>query len=348
VPHSTPLARRAALGLLALPALCPAAGLAQGGGTGAVAAQGTSTGNPRATWPDRPVRFIQGFGPGGTTDIVARLIAPSLASALGQPVVVENRPGAGGTIAAEGLARARDGHTLMLINNGYAVSAALYRRLPYDPLTEVEPVAPVASVGLVLLAGTGPEAPRDMAELVRRAKATPDKLHVATVGVGSTQHFVAEAIQSAAGIRLTHVPYRGTPAALVGLRNGEVELVVEPASSVLGQIRGGEARALAITSRERSPLLPEVPTVGELLGTADFDIQTWYAIAVPAGTPPEHVARISETTQAVLADETLRKRLGELGLAPRRSTAPAAVKADVHAEIARWAKVIENTGMERQ
>ena len=334
--HDRRLARRAALGLLALPALHRAA-----------AAQ--------PAWPDRPIRFIQGFGAGGTTDIVARLIAPSLAAALGQPgetarfpVVVENRPGAGGTMAAETLARARDGHTIMLINNGYAVSAALYRRLPYDPLADVEPVAMVASVGLVLLAGTGEGAPRDMAELSRRAKAAPDRVHVATVGVGSTQHFVTEAIQAAAGIRFTHVPYRGTPAALVALRNGEVELVVEPASSVLGQIRGGEARALAITSRERSPLLPEVPTVSELLGDPGFDIQTWYAIAVPAGTPPAVVARLSETTAAVLADPALRARLGELGLAPRPAMPPTAVKEAVHAEIARWSGVIERAGIERQ
>ncbi|MBP0445531.1 tripartite tricarboxylate transporter substrate binding protein [Roseomonas sp. SSH11] len=330
MPRSMPVARRAALGLLALPALLPARGLAQ----------------PR--WPDRPIRFLQGFGAGGTTDIVARLIAPSLAAHLGQPVVMENRPGAGGTLAAEGLARARDGHTMMLINNGYAVSAALYRRLPYDPLADVEPVAMVASVGLVLLAGGGAEAPRDMAELVRRAKASPGALNLATVGVGSTQHFVAEAIQAAAGIRLTHVPYRGTPAALVALRNGEVELVVEPASSVLGQIRGGEARPLAITSRDRSPLLPDVPTVAELLGAPDFDIQTWYAIALPAGTPPDVVARVTEAAERTLADPALRARLGELGLAPRATIPPDAVKAAVHAEITRWAGVIQRTGMERQ
>ncbi|TPG51909.1 tripartite tricarboxylate transporter substrate binding protein [Roseomonas nepalensis] len=328
------LARRAALGLLALPAL-PARARAQGGAA-------------RASWPDRPLRFLQGFGAGGTTDIVARLIAPSLAAALGQPVVVENRPGAGGTMAAETLARARDGHTIMLINNGYAVSAALYRRLPYDPLADVEPVAMVASVGLVLLAGTGPEAPRDMADLARRARAAPDRLHVATVGVGSTQHFVAEAIQAAAGLRLTHVPYRGTPAALVALRNGEVELVVEPASSVLGQVRGGEARAITITSRERSPLLPEVPTVAELLGDPGFDIQTWYAIAVPAGTPPEVVARLADATAAALADPALRERLAALGLAPRPPVPPAAVREAVHAEIARWAGVFERAGIERQ
>jgi len=332
--NESPLPRRTALGLLALPTLLPA-----------LLPAGTAR---AAAWPDRPVRFLQGFAAGGTTDIVARIIAPPMSALLGQPVTVENRPGAGGTLAAESLARARDGHTIMLINNGYAVSAALYRRLPYDPLADVEPVANVASVGLVLLAGTGPDAPRDMADLVRRARAAPEKMNVATVGVGSTQHFVAEAIQAAAGISLTHIPYRGTPAALVGLRNAEVELVVEPASSVIGQIRGGEARALAITSRERSPLLPEVPTVAELLNAPDFDIQTWYAIAVPAGTPPEAVARITAAAGTVLSDPATRTRLGELGLAPRPPAPPAAVKAAVHAEIDRWAGVIQRTGMERQ
>ena len=186
-----------------------------------------------------------------------------------------------------------------------------------------------------------------MADLLRRARAAPEALHVATVGVGSTQHFVAEAIQAAAGIRLVHVPYRGTPAALVALRNGEVELVVEPASSVLGQIRGGEARAIAITSRERSPLLPEVPTVAALLGAPDFDIQTWYAIAVPGGTPAANVARLTEATGTVLADPVLRARLGELGLAPREAMPPAMVRAGVHAEIGRWARVIEAARIER-
>jgi tripartite-type tricarboxylate transporter receptor subunit TctC len=305
----------------------------------------------QARWPDRPIRFIQGFGAGGTTDIVARIIAPALSEKLGQPVVVENRPGAGGTLAAETLARSRpDGHTLMLINNGYAVAAALYRRLPYDPLTEVEPVAMVATIGLVVLAGTGPDAPRDLKELVARARANPDKVNVATVGVGSTQHFVSEALQAASGMQMVHIPYRGTPAALVALRNAEVQVVVETGSAVLGQIRGGEARALAITSRERSPLLPEVPTVAEALGgdARGFDIQTWYAIAAPAGTPPEIVARLDALTREVLAQPELRGRLGELGLAPRSLEGPPAVKAAVHAEISRWAAVIERAKIERQ
>ncbi len=300
---------------------------------------------PRPIWPDRPLRFLQGFAAGGTTDILARLIAPHMASGLGQPVIVENRPGAGGTLAAEALARATDGHTLMLLNNGFAVSAALYRRLPYDPRTDIEPVAMVASIGLVLLAG--PNGPRDLPDLVRQAEARPEAINIATVGVGSTQHFVAEAVQAAAAFRLTHVPYRGTPAAVIALRNGEVQVVAETASAVLGQLRSGEVRALAITSSRRSPLLPEVPTVAEALGTA-FDVETWYAIGAPARMPGFVTERIVEVARAMHASAELRARLADLGLTPRDPGTPAETRAAVHAEISRWAEVIERTRMERQ
>jgi tripartite-type tricarboxylate transporter receptor subunit TctC len=330
------IARRA---LLAAPLLTP---LLAPGAAGAQAA--------RRAWPDRPIRFLQGFAAGGATDIIARMIAPAMAAELGQPVVVENRPGAGGTLAAEALARApKDGHTLMLINNGFAVSAALYRRLPYDPVADVAPVSLVCSVGLVLLAGpAGGDAIGDFADLRRRAQAQPERLNVATVGVGSTQHLVAEAVQAAAGFRLTHVPYRGTPAALVGLRNGEVQVQVEPISAVLGQIRDGGARPLAVTSRERSALLPDVPTIAELLGQPDFDIQTWYAVAAPAGTPPEIIARVDEVTRQVTGTAEMRARLAELGLAPRSLASPEAVRAMVHAEIARWQRVVETARIEQQ
>jgi tripartite-type tricarboxylate transporter receptor subunit TctC len=299
----------------------------------------------RPAWPDRPVRFLQGFAAGGTTDILARLVAPQMAAAFGQPVIVENRPGAGGTLAAEALARATDGHTLMMLNNGFAVSAALYRRLPYDPRVDIEPIAMLASIGLVLLAG--PDGPRDLADLVRQAQARPDQLNVATVGVGSTQHFVAEAVQAAGSFRLTHIPYRGTPAAIIALRNNEVQVVSETASAVLGQLRSGEVRALAITSPRRSPLLPEVPTVAEALGVP-FDVETWYAIGAPARTPPSVVERITDMARGLHGNAELRARLADLGLSAREPGTPAETRATVHAEIARWAEVIERTRMERQ
>jgi tripartite-type tricarboxylate transporter receptor subunit TctC len=323
------LTRRAAL---ALPLLAP----------GLLAAQ------PRPAWPDRPVRLLQGFAPGGGTDVLARLVAPHLAAALGQPMVVESRPGAGGTLAAEALARATDGHTLMMLNNGFAVSAALYRRLPYDPRADILPVAMVAASGLVLLVANTPEAPRDLAELAARARARPEALNLATVGVGSTQHFVAEAVQAAGDFRMTHVPYRGTPAALIALRNNEVQAVSEVAAAVLGQIRDGAVRALAITSAARSPLLPEVPTVREALGAATFEIDTWYAIGAPANTPEPVLARISAAVASLAEAPDLAPRLAALGLLLRPAGTPASVRATIHGEIDRWAEVIARTNIERQ
>jgi tripartite-type tricarboxylate transporter receptor subunit TctC len=322
-----------------------------GGAALAALARPATAQTARRAWPDRPIRLLQGFAAGGATDIVARLVSPPMAAEFGQPIVVESRAGAGGTLAAEALARApKDGHTLMMINNGFAVSAALYRRLPYDPVADVEPVAMVASVGLVLLAGPAgaPGAIADFNDLVRRARAEPEALNVATVGVGSTQHLVAEATQAAGGFRLTHVPYRGTPAALIGLRNAEVQTMVEPLSAVLGQLRGGEVRALAVTSRTRSALLPDVPTVAELLGQPEFDIETWYALAAPAGTPAEILTRIEEVTRAAVTTPEMRARLAELGLAPRSLGSRAEVRDTVHGEIARWSRMVERARIERQ
>lgn len=316
-----PIRRRAALLALATPALAQAA------------------------WPDRPIRFIQGFAGGGTTDIVARLIAPGLAAQLGQPVVVENRPGAGGTIAAEALARATDSHTIMLINNGFAVGAAIYRRLPFDPLADIAPIAMVAATGLVLLVPA--DGPRDLAAFIAAARARTDPFNLATVGVGSTQHFVAEAIQAEADFRLTHIPYRGTPAAILALRGAEVQAVVETAAAVLGQIRSGEVRALAITSATRSPLLPEVPTVAEALGRA-FEIDTWFALAAPARMPEAPRERLAEAMAALAGDAALRERLLSLGLIPRPPGSQASTTRTVHAEIGRWAATIARANIERQ
>jgi tripartite-type tricarboxylate transporter receptor subunit TctC len=300
----------------------------------------------QAPWsPDGPVRFLQGFAPGGTTDILARLLSPPLAAALGQPVVVENRPGAGGTLAAETLARARpDGRTMMLLNNAHAVSAATFRRLAYDPVEDVAPVSLVATMGLVFL--TGPGGPATLAELVAAARARPEALNLGTVGVGSTQHFVAEAFQAMTGAKLTHIPYRGTPAAIVALRQGEVQLVVETVAAVLGQVRSGEVRALAISTGGRFAGLPEVPTASEA-GVAGFDIATWFTIAFPAGIPVAAIERVGAETRRILADAGFRTRLEAIGLTPVGSSAAEAREAIVR-DIARWRQVVASAGIPLQ
>jgi tripartite-type tricarboxylate transporter receptor subunit TctC len=319
------IGRRAALALPLLPALAEA----------------------QPAWaPDGAVRFIQGFAPGGTTDIVARLLAPYLADALGQAVVVENRPGAGGTIASNTLARATpDGRTMMLLNNAHAVTAATFRRLPYDPVADVAPVTQVATMGLVFLVqADGPL--RSVADLIAAARSRPDAINLGTVGVGSTQHFVAEAFQALAGVRVAHVPYRGTPDLIVALRQGQVQLVVETVAAVLGQVRGGEVRALALSTAGRFAGLADVPTMQEA-GIAGFDLATWFTIAFPAGVPAAAVARVNAATRAALERPELRARLVELGLTPVGSSADEAA-AILRRDIARWRELVASAGIPQQ
>jgi tripartite-type tricarboxylate transporter receptor subunit TctC len=298
-------------------------------------------------WPDRPVRFIQGFAPGGTTDILARLLAPELATALGQPVVVENRPGAGGTIAAETLAHARpDGSVMMLLNNGFAVSAAMFRRLPYDPLVDVVPATVVASMALVLL--VAPNAPwRTLEGFLTAARQQPGELNIATVGVGSTQHFAAEALQAASGTRLVHVPYRGTPEALVALRSGQVQAVMETAAAVLPQVQSGEARALAVTTARRFTALPEVPAVQEVSGLEGFLQATWYAIGFPAGTDAAILWRLQAEVERAMQQPALRQRLAALGMTPIGSS-PEAAAALVRDEIERARRLVISANIPQQ
>jgi tripartite-type tricarboxylate transporter receptor subunit TctC len=296
--------------------------------------------------PDGPVRFIQGFAPGGTTDIVARLLAPHLADALGQPVVVENRPGAGGTIASNTLARATpDGRTMMLLNNAHAVTAATFRRLPYDPIADVAPVTQVATMGLVFLVQAGGPL-HSVADLIAAAQSRPDTINLGTVGVGSTQHFVAEAFQALAGVRFTHVPYRGTPDLIVALRQGQVQLVVETVAAVLGQVRAGEVRALALSTASRFAGLADVPTMQEA-GVAGFDLATWFTIAFPAGVPAAAVARVNAAARAAIDRPELRGRLIELGLTPVGSSADEAA-AIIRRDIARWRELVASAGIPQQ
>jgi tripartite-type tricarboxylate transporter receptor subunit TctC len=296
--------------------------------------------------PDGPVRFLQGFAPGGTTDIVARLLAPYLAEALGQPVVVENRPGAGGTIASHTLARsAPDGRTMMLLNNAHAVTAATFRRLPYDPIADIAPVVQVATMGLVFL--TRAEGPiRTLADLVAAARARPEAITLGPVGVGSTQHFVAEAFQALAGVRLTHVPYRGTPDLILALRQGQIDLVVETVAATLGQIRAGEVRAIALSTAARFSGLPEVPTVAEA-GIPGFDLATWFTIAFPAGVSPAAIARVNAATRTALERPELRARLLDLGLTPVGSS-PEEAAAVIRRDIARWRELVASAGIPQQ
>ena len=297
-------------------------------------------------WPTRPIRLLVGFGAGGGTDILARIVAPPLGESLGQPVVVENRPGAGGTIAAQQVAAsAADGHTAFLLNNGHAVGAVMYKSLPYDAAADFQPVTMLATMPLVVVAGT--KAPYgDLQGLVATAKQSPGRLNFASVGIGSTQQFAGVLLLQVAGANLVHVPYKGTPNAIAAIQSGEAHLLVEVAASVLGQVRGGALKALAVTSAKRFPMLPDTPTVAEA-GIAGYDVTTWYALALPARTPAAIVAKMNRAAAAVLQHDEVRKQLSNAAFVPETST-PEALGSHLRAEIARWSAVREKAGIEQQ
>jgi tripartite-type tricarboxylate transporter receptor subunit TctC len=298
------------------------------------------------TWPERPIHLVVGYGAGGGTDIIARIVAEPLAQKLGQPVIVENRPGAGGTIAARQAAKsAPDGYTLYMMNNGHAVSAVVYKALAYDPVADFLPVSLVAKMPLVLVAGPKLEA-KNLQQLTALAKQRPGKLSYGSVTVGSSQHFAGALLFEAAGLDMTHVPYQKTPDAVTSVIAGDVDLLMEVVSPVLGQIRSGDLKALAISSAERYPVLPDVPTVAEA-GYPGFDVTTWYALAYPAGTPEAIVKRTASAVGEVLAMEDVRKRALEVGFVMQGSTQEA-LGAHLREEIGKWDRVRKTAGIPQQ
>lgn len=297
-------------------------------------------------WPTRPVRMLVGFGPGGGSDIVARIIAGPLGQAVGGTVVVENKPGAGGTIAADQVAKsAPDGHTMFLMNNGHAVAAALYKQLPFDSAADFRGVSLVATMPLVIV--TSPEfQAKDLRSLIDMAKRQPGKLNFGSVGIGSTQHFAGTLFSQMAGIDLFHVPFKGTPNLLAALKTGDVQVVVEVLSAVLGQIKGGQVKALAVTGAERFPGLPDVPRVADA-GIAAYNVTTWYGIAYPARTPEPIVRRTSDALRKVLQSAEAQKQLGNVGLTAV-SSSPDDTDKHLASEIARWKSVRASANIPQQ
>jgi len=297
-------------------------------------------------WPRQPIRIVVGFGAGGGTDIAARIVAQPLSELLGQPVVVENRVGAGGTTAAEGVARApKDGYTALMMSNAHAVSAAMYKTLRYDPIADFQMVSMVGTAGLVLV--TAPNFPaKDLKEIIAQAKANPGKLNFGSPGVGTTQHFAAEYMKQLAGIDVQHIPYRTTPAAITGLIAGEVQVVIELIQTVQGQFQSGALRAIAVTSPQRFATVPDIPTFAET-GLPGYDVTSWYGLSFPAGTPDPIVTRTNKALQQILATDTVRAQILKVGALVRSST-PDELKAHIADEIVKWKAVREKAGIEQQ
>jgi tripartite-type tricarboxylate transporter receptor subunit TctC len=286
------------------------------------------------------------FGAGGIADLSARAVAQGLAEDLGTQVVVENKPGAGGVVAAGQVAKAEpDGHTLLLMSNGTAVSAALFRSLPYDTLRDFAPISTLGSFGLAIAVPADSRF-ASLAELLRFARAQPGRLTVGTIAVGSTQHLAAELFRASAGIDVQIVPFNGTPALITALLGGHVDAAFEIVGPALTQSGGRPLRVLAVTSERRSALLPDTPTVRETV-LPGYQVSSWNALAAPARTPAPVVARLNEAVQRALAMPAVARRLRELGVEVQPGT-PEALGRLLAGEVRRWAAVIEAARIEKQ
>lgn len=299
----------------------------------------------------RPVTIVVPFAPGGIADLSARAVGEALATRLGQPVVIDNRPGAGAIVAAQAVRQAApDGHTLLLISNANAVSVGLMRRLPYDPERDFVPVGAIGFFDLGLFGATGSRH-ATLREALAAAHAQPGRVSIGSIAIGSTQHLAARLFEARAGVDLLVVPYKGTPALMTALRAGEVDLAIEIVAPMLSQLGPAPAgapaglRALAVAAEQRLPQLPAVPTVAEA-GVADFSVASWNGLAAPAGTPPAVIELLNRALREALADPAVGKRLSPLGVRLAADPSPAALRALLHGEIARWGAVIRAAKIE--
>jgi tripartite-type tricarboxylate transporter receptor subunit TctC len=289
-------------------------------------------------YPSRPVKLVIGFAPGGPADIVARLVGQFLSEKLGQPFVIENRPGAGTTIATETVAHAApDGYTLLWTTSADEINTTLYRKLNYDFIRDIVPVASIDLLPLVM--EVNPAFPaKTVSEFIAYAKANPGKVNFATGGIGSSQHVAGELFNFLTGVKMVHVPYRGAALAVNDVIAGQVQLTFSPIPLSLGYIRGGKLRALAVTSAKRSPALPDVPTVAEFV--PGYEAIATDGLGAPKGTPAEIVTLLNKTVNAALDDPKVKARLASFGSVPNPMS-PEQFKTFIAAETAKWAKVLK-------
>ena len=313
----------------------------------AAALVGATRGARGEDWPQRSIRIIVPFGPGGGSDIIGRIIGQSLQEKLGQPVVIENRPGAAGTLGNEAVARAdKDGYTLGIMTAGQIIAAVMNKSLRYDTLTAFDPVSQVATAGLIIV--TRPDFPvDDVKQLVAAAKANPGKISFASPGFGATQHLTAELFRQTTGIDVLHVPFRTSPEAISALLGKQVDVVFETVSAVLGQVQSGQLKALAVTGKDRFPAVPDVPAAIESGVLPGYDVTTWYGVFAPRGVPPEIIAKLNKVINDSLAEEVVQKRLTTAGVVVRGST-PQAFGEHMAREFARWNAVREAAGIPQQ
>ena len=293
-------------------------------------------------WPNKPIQLLIPYPPGGSTDLIARPLSVRLQERLGQPVVLEYKPGAGGSVASQALARSKpDGYTFIMVLAAHAINDSLYPKLPYNTKQDFAPVSLVANLPMIV-AGSKSLKAKNIQELIAEAKANPGKLTFGSAGNGNTGHLAAELFSSMAGIKMTHVPFKGSAGVVNAMLGGEIDLTFDSISTSWPHVKDGKMTGLAVTSAKRSPLAPNVPTLQEQ-GVKGFDINGWYAILAPAGTPKAIVDRMSQEIAAAVAEPKLKAQLAASGYVTVGST-PEQLGQHIDREIVRWAQVVKESG----
>ncbi|HCY16726.1 MAG TPA: MFS transporter [Curvibacter sp.] len=299
-------------------------------------------------WPNKPVRIVVPFAPGGTTDILARAVAPELSKAFGQQFVVDNRAGAGGNVGADIVAKSpADGYTLLMGTVGtHGINKALYAKLPYDPQKDFAPITLVAGVPNVMVMNA--EKAKNLginsvADFIKYARANPGKLNMASSGNGTSIHLAGELFKSMTSIFMTHIPYRGSGPALLDMVAGNMDVMFDNLPSSMAQIKAGKLKALAVTSAQRSAAMPDIPTIEEAGKLKGFEASSWFGLLAPAGTPPDIVNRIQHETAKALNSPAIKEKLLAQGAIPSGNT-PAEFARLIDAEHKKWAQVVKNSG----
>jgi tripartite-type tricarboxylate transporter receptor subunit TctC len=302
----------------------------------------------QSTWPNKPVRVVVPFAPGGTTDILARALAPELSQAFGQQFIVDNKPGAGGNVGSDQVAKsAADGYTLLMGTVGtHGINQSLYPKMPFDPIKDFAPITLVAGVPNVLVmnpAKAEAAGIKNVADLIKYAKANPGKLNMASSGNGTSIHLSGELFKSMTGTFLVHFPYRGSGPALLDLIGGTMDLMFDNLPSAMPQIKAGKLKALAVTTAQRSAALPDVPTIAEAGPVKGFEASSWFGLLAPVGTPVDIINRIQHESAKALGTPALKERLLSQGAIPSGIT-PAEFAAYIASETKKWAQVVKVSG----
>lgn len=302
----------------------------------------TASAQTPAAWPTKPIKIVVGYSAGGATDVLTRLVSVSMGNTLGQSIIVENRPGANSNVGAEIVAHsAPDGYTLYAFSIANTINATLYPKLSYDPIKDFEPVGMIAKIPNILVVNPGIPV-KTVAEYVRYAKDSKDGVTFASSGSGSSIHLSGEMFKMQSKIQMLHIPYKGSAPAVTDLLGGQVESMFDNAPSALPHIQSGKLRPIAVTSAQRSPYLPDVPTIAES-GYPGFDVQSWFAIVAPAGTPKPIIKQLNGALNKALNSPEVKQRLQELAATPEPGT-PEKMAAFEAAEVKRWREVVKASG----